>query len=236
MIVLEVKDLDAGYEDLQVLWGISMNVRRGEIVSLLGSNGAGKTTTLRVIAGLIKPLKGEILLRGERITDLPSYKRVSLGLSLVPEGRQLFPMMTVMENLEMGAYTPKAREKFMDSLEWVFSLFPVLRERRNQLAGTMSGGEQQMLAIARALMSRPEILALDEPSMGLAPRLVSDIFHTLKRMREEGVTILLAEQNARAALEISDRTYILETGRIVKEGISSQLIEMEEVRRAYLGM
>ncbi|MEM3692173.1 MAG: ABC transporter ATP-binding protein, partial [Candidatus Korarchaeum sp.] len=199
MIVLEVKDLDAGYEDLQVLWGISMNVRRGEIVSLLGSNGAGKTTTLRVIAGLIKPLKGEILLRGERITDLPSYKRVSLGLSLVPEGRQLFPMMTVMENLEMGAYTPKAREKFMDSLEWVFSLFPVLRERRNQLAGTMSGGEQQMLAIARALMSRPEILALDEPSMGLAPRLVSDIFHTLKRMREEGVTILLAEQNARAA-------------------------------------
>ncbi|MEM0295513.1 MAG: ABC transporter ATP-binding protein [Candidatus Korarchaeum sp.] len=236
MIVLEVKDLDAGYEDLQVLWGISMNVRRGEIVSLLGSNGAGKTTTLRVIAGLIKPLKGEILLRGERITDLPSYKRVSLGLSLVPEGRQLFPMMTVMENLEMGAYTPKAREKFMDSLEWVFSLFPVLRERRNQLAGTMSGGEQQMLAIARALMSRPEILALDEPSMGLAPRLVSDIFHTLGRMREEGVTILLAEQNARAALEISDRTYILETGRIVKEGISSQLIEMEEVRRAYLGM
>ncbi|MEM1984537.1 MAG: ABC transporter ATP-binding protein [Candidatus Korarchaeum sp.] len=236
MIVLEVKDLDAGYEDLQVLWGISMNVRRGEIVSLLGSNGAGKTTTLRVIAGLIKPLKGEILLRGERITDLPSYKRVSLGLSLVPEGRQLFPMMTVMENLEMGAYTPKAREKFMDSLEWVFSLFPVLRERRNQLAGTMSGGEQQMLAIARALMSRPEILALDEPSMGLAPRLVSDIFHTLKRMREEGVTILLAEQNARAALEISDRTYILETGRIVKEGISSQLIEMEEVRRAYLGV
>ncbi|MEM0268181.1 MAG: ABC transporter ATP-binding protein [Candidatus Korarchaeum sp.] len=236
MIVLEVKDLDAGYEDLQVLWGISMNVRRGEIVSLLGSNGAGKTTTLRVIAGLIKPFKGEILLRGERITDLPSYKRVSLGLSLVPEGRQLFPMMTVMENLEMGAYTPKAREKFMDSLEWVFSLFPVLRERRNQLAGTMSGGEQQMLAIARALMSRPEILALDEPSMGLAPRLVSDIFHTLGRMREEGVTILLAEQNARAALEISDRTYILETGRIVKEGISSQLIEMEEVRRAYLGM
>ncbi|MEM0018032.1 MAG: ABC transporter ATP-binding protein [Candidatus Korarchaeum sp.] len=192
--------------------------------------------TLRVIAGLIKPLKGEILLRGERITDLPSYKRVSLGLSLVPEGRQLFPMMTMMENLEMGAYTPKAREKFMDSLEWVFSLFPVLRERRNQLAGTMSGGEQQMLAIARALMSRPEILALDEPSMGLAPRLVSDIFHTLGRMREEGVTILLAEQNARAALEISDRTYILETGRIVKEGISSQLIEMEEVRRAYLGM
>lgn len=192
--------------------------------------------TLRVIAGLIKPLKGEMLLRGERITDLPSYKRVSLGLSLVPEGRQLFPMMTVMENLEMGAYTPKVREKFMDSLEWVFSLFPVLRERRNQLAGTMSGGEQQMLAIARALMSRPEILALDEPSMGLAPRLVSDIFHTLGRMREEGVTILLAEQNARAALEISDRTYILETGRIVKEGISSQLIEMEEVRRAYLGV
>lgn len=236
MIVLEVKDIDAGYEDLQVLWGVSMNVRRGEIVSLLGSNGAGKTTTLRVIAGLIKPLKGEILLKGERITEFPSYNRVSLGLSLVPEGRQLFPMMTVMENLEMGAYTSRAREKFKDNLEWVFSLFPVLKERRNQLAGTMSGGEQQMLAIARALMSRPEVLVLDEPSMGLAPKLVSDIFYTLERMRADGVTILLAEQNARAALEVSDRAYILETGRIVKEGASSQLIEMEEVRKAYLGL
>lgn len=236
MIVLEVRELDAGYEDLQVLWGISMDVRKGEIVSLLGSNGAGKTTTLRAITGLIKPLRGEILLKGERITELPSYRRVSLGLSLVPEGRQLFPMMTVMENLEMGAYTVRAREKFEDSLEWVFSLFPVLKERRNQLAGTMSGGEQQMLAIARALMSRPEVLALDEPSMGLAPKLVSDIFYTLERMRADGVTILLAEQNARAALEVSDRAYILETGRIVMEGASSQLIEMEGVRRAYLGL
>ncbi|MCS7102892.1 MAG: ABC transporter ATP-binding protein [Candidatus Korarchaeum sp.] len=233
---LEIKELDAGYEDLQVLWGVNMRVEKGEIVSLLGSNGAGKTTTLRVIAGLIKPFKGEILFKGEKITELPSYKRVALGLSLVPEGRQLFPMMTVMENLEMGAYTPRAREKFRDGLEWVFSLFPILKERRNQLAGTMSGGEQQMLAIARALMSRPELLALDEPSMGLAPKFVSDIFRTLRKMRDEGVTILLAEQNVRAALEISDRAYIIETGKVVIEGISSQLIEMEDVKKAYLGL
>lgn len=236
MRMLEVKDLDAGYGDLQVLWEISLSVDRGEIVSLLGSNGAGKTTLLRSISGLIMPFRGEIIFKGERITHLPSYRRVALGLSLVPEGRQLFPMMTVLENLEMGAYTSKAREKLSESLEWVFSLFPVLRERRNQLAGTMSGGEQQMLAIGRALMSRPELLALDEPSMGLAPKLVSEIFRTLQRMREDGVTILLAEQNARAALEISDRAYIIETGRLVLQGISKELMEKEEVKRAYLGI
>ncbi len=236
MRILEVNDLDAGYEDLQVLWEVNMRVERGEIVSLLGSNGAGKTTTLRVIAGLIRPFRGKIVLKGREITGLPSHQRVALGLSLVPEGRQLFPMMTVMENLEMGAYTPRAREKLEDSLEWVFSLFPILRERRNQLAGTMSGGEQQMLSIGRALMSRPELLALDEPSMGLAPKLVIEIFRTLERMRKDGVTILLAEQNVKAALDISDRAYVLETGRIVIEGASSELALRDDVRRAYLGM
>ncbi len=236
MRMLELRDLDAGYGDLQVLWDVSLDVERGEIVSLLGSNGAGKTTLLRTISGLLRPFKGKILLKGEDITQLPSHKRVELGLSLVPEGRQLFPMMTVMENLEMGAYTPGAKEKMSDSLEWVFTLFPVLKERKNQLAGTMSGGEQQMLAIARALMSRPELLALDEPSMGLAPKLVIEIFRTLQRMRDEGVTILLAEQNARAALEISEKAYIIETGRIVLHGPSKELIQMDEVRRAYLGI
>lgn len=236
MRMLEVKNLDAGYGDLQVLWDISMGVSKGEIVSLLGSNGAGKTTLLRAISGLIRPFRGEIVFKGERITDLPSHKRVVLGISLVPEGRQLFPMMTVLENLEMGASTKKAREKLSESLDWVFSLFPILKERKNQLAGTMSGGEQQMLAIGRALMSRPELLALDEPSMGLAPKLVIEIFRTLERMREEGVTILLAEQNARAALDISDRSYIIETGRLVIQGESKELMEREDVRRAYLGI
>ena len=236
MRMLELRDLDAGYGDLQVLWDVSLDVEHGEIVSLLGSNGAGKTTILRTISGLLRPFKGKVLLKGEDITQLPSHKRVEKGLSLVPEGRQLFPMMTVMENLEMGAYTPGAKEKMSDSLEWVFTLFPVLKERKNQLAGTMSGGEQQMLAIARALMSRPELLALDEPSMGLAPKLVIEIFRTLQRMRDEGVTILLAEQNARAALEISEKAYIIETGRIVLHGPSKELIQMDEVRRAYLGI
>jgi branched-chain amino acid transport system ATP-binding protein len=236
MRMLELRDLDAGYGDLQVLWSVSLDVESGEIVSLLGSNGAGKTTLLRAISGLIRPFKGKISFKGEDITQLPSHKRVESGLSLVPEGRQLFPMMTVMENLEMGAYTPKAKEKMSDSLEWVFTLFPVLKERKDQLAGTMSGGEQQMLAIARALMSRPELLALDEPSMGLAPKLVMEIFRTLQRMRDEGVTILLAEQNARAALEISEKAYIIETGRIVLQGPSKELIQMDEVRRAYLGI
>jgi len=162
-MMLELRDLDAGYGDLQVLWGVSLDVESGEIVSLLGSNGAGKTTLLRAISGLIRPFKGKISFKGEDITQLPSHKRVELGLSLVPEGRQLFPMMTVMENLEMGAYTPRAKERMSDSLEWVFTLFPVLKERKDQLAGTMSGGEQQMLAIARALMSRPELLRWTSP-------------------------------------------------------------------------
>ncbi|MDK2373101.1 MAG: ABC transporter ATP-binding protein [Candidatus Korarchaeota archaeon] len=235
-MLLELQEINAGYGDLQVLWDVNLSVDKGEIVSLLGSNGAGKTTTLRVISGLLKPFSGKVTFNCRDITKLPSNKRVEMGLALVPEGRQLFPEMTVLDNLEMGAYTKRARDKFHDTLEWVFTLFPKLKERRAQLAGTMSGGEQQMLAIARGLMSRPEVLMMDEPSMGLAPKLVLEIFGTIKKLREEGVTILLVEQNAKAALDVSDRAYILETGRIVLHGPAQELLGMDEVRKAYLGI
>ncbi|MDK2383984.1 MAG: ABC transporter ATP-binding protein [Candidatus Korarchaeota archaeon] len=235
-MLLELQKINAGYGDLQVLWDVNLSVDKGEIVSLLGSNGAGKTTTLRVISGLLKPFSGKVAFNGRDITKLPSNKRVEIGLALVPEGRQLFPEMTVLDNLEMGAYTKRARDKFHETLEWVLSLVPKLKERRAQLAGTMSGGEQQMLAIARGLMSRPEVLMMDEPSMGLAPKLVLEIFGTIKKLREEGVTILLVEQNAKAALDVSDRAYILETGRIVLHGPAQELLGMDEVRKAYLGI
>ncbi len=235
-MLLELRKINAGYGDLQVLWDVDLTVDKGEIVSLLGSNGAGKTTTLRVVSGLLKPFSGSVMFNGKDITKLPSNKRVELGLALVPEGRQLFPEMTVLDNLEMGAYTKRARDKFHDTLEWVFTLFPKLKERRTQLAGTMSGGEQQMLAIARGLMSRPEVLMMDEPSMGLAPKLVLEIFGTIKKLRDEGVTILLVEQNAKAALDVSDRAYILETGKIVLQGPAQELLGMDEVRKAYLGI
>ncbi len=235
-MLLELKNINAGYGDLQVLWDVSLGVEKGEIVSLLGSNGAGKTTTLRVISGLLRPISGSITFNGDDITKYPSHRRVEMGLSLVPEGRQLFPEMTVVENLEMGAYTQRAKEKFRDTMEWVFTLFPKLKERKKQLAGTMSGGEQQMLAIARGLMSRPELLMMDEPSMGLAPKLVLEIFNTIKKLRDEGVTIFLVEQNAKAALDISDRAYILETGKITLHGPSKELLGMDEVRKAYLGI
>ncbi len=235
-MLLELRKINAGYGDLQVLWDVDLTVDKGEIVSLLGSNGAGKTTTLRVVSGLLKPFSGSVMFNGKDITKLPSNKRVEMGLALVPEGRQLFPEMTVLDNLEMGAYTKRAREKFHDTLEWVFTLFPKLKERRTQLAGTMSGGEQQMLAIARGLMSRPEVLMMDEPSMGLAPKLVLEIFGTIKKLRDEGVTILLVEQNAKAALDVSDRAYILETGKIVLQGPAQELLGMDEVRKAYLGI
>ncbi len=235
-MILELKEINAGYGDLQVLWDVSLEVEKGEIVSLLGSNGAGKTTTLRVISGILRPFKGRVIFNGVDVTKMPSHKRVEMGLALVPEGRQLFPEMSVVDNLEMGAYTKRAREKLQDTMEWVFNLFPVLRERRNQLAGTMSGGEQQMLAIARGLMSRPDLLSLDEPSWGLAPKLVLEIFSTIQKLRDEGVTILLVEQNAKAALDISDRAYILETGRIALHGEAKKLLGMDEVRKAYLGI
>lgn len=205
------------------------------IISLLGPNGAGKSTTLWTIMGVVRPWEGRILLDGNDVTKVPPHKKVELGIALVPEGRRLFPEMTVEENLLMGAFAKRSREKAHDTLEFVYSLFPRLRERRRQKAGTMSGGEQQMLAIARALMSRPRVLLIDEPSAGLAPKIVSDLFQTIKQLKEE-MSVLLVEQNVAAALEISDYAYVIENGRIVLEGRPEELAENEHVKKAYLGV
>lgn len=234
--LLEVDKINVFYGDLQALWDVSFEVHEGEKVVIVGANGAGKTTTLRTISGLLRPRSGEIRFMGQRIDRLPPHKIVELGIAHVPEGRRIFPRMTVLENLEMGAYIKRAREKFDDTLEWVFSIFPRLRERKNQIAGTMSGGERQMLAIARGLMSRPKLLMLDEPSLGLAPKLVLKVFEVIQRIGEEGVTILLVEQNVRHALELADRGYVLETGRITLSGTGEELLNNEYVKKAYLGM
>jgi branched-chain amino acid transport system ATP-binding protein len=232
--LLEVDKIDSGYIS-KVLHGVSFHVKDGELISVLGSNGAGKTTTLKTISGLLKPMAGQIKLDERRIDGLTPRKIVEIGVSLVPEWRKLFPYMTVLENLLMGAYTKKARKKKNDTLEWVYSIFPKLKERRSQLAMTLSGGEQQMVAIGRGLMSRPKILMLDEPSTGLAPVLVQKMFEVIEQIRKEGMTILLVEQNAAQALQIADRAYVLENGHVVLEG-SKDLIESEHVKRAYLGM
>ena len=234
--MLEIKELNVSYEKVQVLWGVSFTVNEGEIVSLLGSNGAGKSTTVKTIQGLLKSKSGSIRFMDRNIEGLPAYKIVDAGISLVPEGREIFPKMSVLENLILGAYVPRARDLLEESLEWVFQLFPKLEERKKQLAGTMSGGEQQMLAIARALMSKPKLLMLDEPSLGLAPVLVLQVFDIIKKLNEEGVTILLVEQNVHHALELSDRGYVLEKGRIILEGKGSELLEHEYVKNAYLGI
>ena len=234
--MLEIKELNVSYEKVQVLWGVSFTVNEGEIVSLLGSNGAGKSTTVKTIQGLLKSKSGSIRFMDRNIEGLPAYKIVDAGISLVPEGREIFPKMSVLENLILGAYVPRARDLLEESLEWVFQLFPKLEERKKQLAGTMSGGEQQMLAIARALMSKPKLLMLDEPSLGLAPVLVLQVFEVIKKLNEEGVTILLVEQNVHHALELSDRGYVLEKGRIILEGKGSELLEHEYVKNAYLGI
>ncbi len=233
--MLQVRRLNAGYGKVQVLWDVDLTVRRGEIISIIGANGAGKTTTLKSIMGLIIPFKGTIQFDGEDITGLPVHEIVRKGISLVPEGRHLFPKMTVLENLRMGGYAVNGN-KYRDLLEKVFQIFPVLKERRNQLASTLSGGEQQMLAIARGLMSDPKILLLDEPSLGLAPKIVKKVMKVVSKIREEGITILLVEQNAKISLEISDRGYVLETGKIVLEGTSDELLRNEHVRKAYLGL
>ncbi len=234
--MLEIKKLNVGYDKVQVLWDVSFNINEGEIVSLLGSNGAGKSTTVKTIQGLLKSKSGSIRFMDRNIEGLPAYKIVDAGISLVPEGREIFPKMSVLENLILGAYVPRARDLLEESLEWVFQLFPKLEERKKQLAGTMSGGEQQMLAIARALMSKPKLLMLDEPSLGLAPVLVLQVFEIIKKLNEEGVTILLVEQNVHHALELSDRGYVLEKGRIILEGKGSELLEHEYVKNAYLGI
>ena len=233
--MLSVQNIDVYYGAIHALKGISIDVTEGEIVTLIGANGAGKTTTLRTISGLLKPKSGKIIYEGKEIAGLPAQQIVGLGLSQVPEGRRIFANMTVMENLELGAYLRKDKENLAGDLKNVFAKFPRLEERKAQVAGTLSGGEQQMLAMGRALMSRPRLLLLDEPSMGLAPLLVKEIFAIIKEINEGGTTILLVEQNANMALSIADRAYVLETGRIILSGSAKELAASEEVRKAYLG-
>ena len=235
-VLLEVRDLSLAYGDVQVLFGVSLTVSEGEIVTLLGSNGAGKTTTLRAISGLRKPRAGEILYRGSSLLGLPASARAAMGIALVPEGRELWPMLTVRENIELGAYSKNARAKMGRNLDRVYTLFPRLRERQKQLAGSLSGGEQQMCAIGRALMCEPRLLMLDEPSLGLAPILVDQMFGIVKGLFDQGITLLLVEQNLKKALEIAQRGYVIETGKVTMEGPSGQLLNDPAVRSAYLGL
>lgn len=234
-MALLVKNLESGYGKLKILFDVSLKVEEGSIVTLLGPNGAGKTTTLLTTFGVVKPWSGSVYLGDVDVTRLPPHKKVDLGIALVPEGRRLFPEMTVVENLALGAYVKRARDKVDDTLELVYGLFPILKERRWQKAGTLSGGEQQMLAIARALMSRPKVLLIDEPSAGLAPKVVESIFQALRQLRSEA-SVLLAEQNAGVALEICDYGYVLENGQIVLEGAAGDLANNEHVKKSYLGV
>jgi branched-chain amino acid transport system ATP-binding protein len=234
--MLELRDVTAGYGQFTALWDVSLRVDSGEAVAVVGPNGAGKTTLLRVISGLIAPRAGALTFDGAVLTGLPAHQVVAHGIAHVPEGRRLFPTLTVADNLKMGAFLPAARTRFAESLERVYALFPVLAERRAQRAGSMSGGEQQMLAIGRALMSRPKIILLDEPSMGLAPVMVLRLFDLIRRVREEGYTILVVEQNVRQVLKLVDRAYLLEVGRIRMEGRATELSEQDFVRKAYMGV
>ena len=234
--MLEVRDVDVFYGDAQALSGISLSVAQGEVVTLVGSNGAGKTTTLRAISGLRPVARGEVRFEDTVLTRLPAHRRAELGIALVPEGRELWPQLSVLENLELGAYSRAARQRRRESLERVFDLFPRLAERTGQVAGSMSGGEQQMVAIARALMTRPRLLMFDEPSLGLAPVVVSQVFQTIRRLHADGLTILLVEQNLRKALEVADRGYVVETGSIAMAGTADELLDSPRVRAAYLGI
>lgn len=233
--MLEVKEIAVHYGVIQAVKELSFHVNEGEIVSLIGANGAGKTTTLKTITGLLKPKKGEIFFKGEAIQNEPTKKIVERGLSLVPEGRHVFSEMSIMENLEMGAYLRKDRAQVQEDFKKVFEHFPILEDRKKQDAATLSGGEQQMLAMGRALMSRPTLLMLDEPSMGLAPIFIEKIFSIIKEINEQGTTVLLIEQNAQAALEIADRGYVLETGNVIETGTGKELLSSDSVRKAYLG-
>ena len=235
MALLEVKDLQVYYGVIQALKGISFEVNEGEIVTLIGANGAGKTTTMQSIMGLIHPKAGEVIYDGQNIVGIPTNKIVQLGMTQVPEGRRVFSELTVYENLLMGAYINKDRSKVKSDIDEVYQLFPRLCERKNQLAGMLSGGEQQMLAMGRALMSHPKLMMLDEPSMGLAPILVSQVFDMIKHLNETGTTILLVEQNAEKALSIADRAYVMEIGEITLSGTGKELAESEKVKEAYLG-
>ena len=234
--MLQVDSVDTYYGDLQALFGVSLHIEEKEVISIVGSNGAGKTTTINAISGMLRCSSGKIEFLGKRIDTLPPHRIVEEGIVQIPEGRQLFPKMKVMENLVMGAYTRQARTKIKENLETVLELFPILKERKDQLAGSLSGGEQQMLAIGRALMARPKLLMLDEPSLGLAPILVKQVFDTVKSINEFGTTILLVEQNVFNALSISDRGYVLENGRIIMEGEGKEILENEKIKETYLGI
>jgi branched-chain amino acid transport system ATP-binding protein len=234
--MLEVRDLDVFYGDAQALHGMALRVDEGEVVTLVGANGAGKTTTLRAISGLERVARGDIQFEGESLVGRPGHTRSELGISLVPEGRELWPSLTVLENLELGCYVKSVRSHRDESLERVFDLFPRLKERIKQSAGSMSGGEQQMVAIARALMSRPRLLMFDEPSLGLAPVVVTQVFAIIRRLAQDGLTILLVEQNLKKALEVADRGYVVETGSISMQGPARELLSNEGIRAAYLGI
>jgi branched-chain amino acid transport system ATP-binding protein len=234
--VLEINGLQVFYGDYQALFDVNASIRSGEIVSLLGANGAGKTTTINTICGFVKPRAGTIRFDGSEIHQLSANKIVEKGLIQIPEERMLFPDMTVLENLQMGAYLGRARERLKDSLDWVYGLFPVLKSRGSQSAGTLSGGEQQMVAVGRGLMSIPKLLMLDEPSLGLAPMLVAEVFRVVQKINQEGVDILLVEQNAHQSLKISQRAYLLENGSINMEGEAAKLLETDYIRESYLGI
>ena len=235
MAMLEIKDLNVYYGVIQALKGISFEVNEGEVIALIGANGAGKPTTLHTLTGLISAKSGSIVLDGKDITKTPAHKIVKMGIAHVPEGRRIFQNLTVLDNIRLGAFTRKDKDGIAADVEKVYKLFPRLEERKTQIAGTLSGGEQQMLAMGRALMSKPRIVVMDEPSMGLSPILVSEIFDIIENIREQGTTVLLVEQNAKKALSIADRAYVLETGRIVLSGKASDLINDESVKKAYLG-
>lgn len=234
--MLEVNNLDAGYSYLQVLWDVSLKVDQGEVVALIGPNGAGKTTTLRSIMGIIKPWKGDVSFLGQDITDHQTHELAKMGLAFVTEDRNLFSGMTVMENLQMGGFTIRNKEEFRKTFEYVFTLFPRLEERKKQYAATMSGGERQMLAIARALMLSPKLLILDEPSMGLSPKNADIVFDAILKLKSENVTVMLVEQNVNTTLEIADRAYVLENGVIVMEGKGKEMLDNEHIKNMYLGV
>jgi branched-chain amino acid transport system ATP-binding protein len=234
--MLNLDAIDAGYGGFQALFGVTMEVKAGEAVAVIGANGAGKTTLLRVISGLLPSTTGSMVMEGANLVTTPPHKIIDLGIAHVPESRRLFPRLSVRDNLRMGAFTASARARFSERLDYVYGMFPRLRERENQLAGTLSGGEQQMCAIGRALMSGPKLVLLDEPSMGLAPVIVAQVFDLVRRIRSEGYTVLIVEQNVRQVLKVADRAYLLEVGRIKASGSSEQLLASDEIRKAYMGI
>ena len=235
MAMLEIKDLEVFYGMIQAIKGVSFEVNEGEVIALIGANGAGKTTILHTITGLLDARCGSVIFDGTDITKVPAHRIVSMGMAHVPEGRRVFANLSVYQNLKMGAYTRKDKQEIEDTLNMVYDRFPRLKERQNQMAGTLSGGEQQMLAMGRALMSKPRIILMDEPSMGLAPLLVQEIFNIIKEINDGGTTVLLVEQNAKMALSIADKAYVLETGKITLEGTGKDLLRSEDVQKAYLG-